>query len=419
MTHLHPTTDGTQPQEHKTEAAPLLRVGITHGDTNGVGYEIIYKTFADAGMLELCTPIIFGAAKVANYHRKSIEGCNGTVCRLIHSADEAQDGQLNLVSCFDDDLTVEFGKTSAEAGHAAYVALEAACDALRSGDIDVLVTAPICKSAIQSADFRFAGHTEYLSSRVGDGNEPLMILVNSLMRVAFVTTHLPLRDIADAITTDAVEQQIRRLYRSLRYDFLVSQPRIAVLGLNPHCGDNGALGQEEQDVIAPAIHAAAEEGIQCFGPYPADGFFGAGLYRHFDGVLAMYHDQGLAAFKALSMDDGVNFTAGLPYVRTSPDHGTAFDIAGTGKASEASFRQAIYTAIDIYRNRCADDAANAHPLPKLYHERREDGGRQRHLPPFATPQRPDREVRTETGDAPHNVDTDEADNTPTGQEVTA
>lgn len=369
------TTD-QQSQEHKpAEPKQLLRVGITHGDTNGVGYELIFKTFEDPAMFELCTPIVFGAAKVAAYHRKGLG-----VEQQLHFIDrpsEAVDGRLNVVNCFDNEINIEFGKISPEAGHAAYEALEAATEALRRGEIDVLVTAPICKSAIQSADFRFAGHTEYLCDRIGDGAEPLMILFNRLMRVALVTTHLPIRDVADAITEDAVGRRIRQLYQSLRHDFLVSQPRIAVLGLNPHCGDSGTIGSEEQTAIAPAIRAAVEEGIQCFGPYPTDGFFGAGLYRHFDGILAMYHDQGLAAFKALSMDDGVNFTAGLPYVRTSPDHGTAFDIAGRGTANEASFRQAIFAAIDIYRNRLADDEATANPLPKLYHERREDGGRPR------------------------------------------
>ncbi len=276
---------------------------------------------------------------------------------------------------------MEFGKVSPEAGHAAYVALEAATEGLKNGDIDVLVTAPICKSAIQGADFRFVGHTEYLGARLGDaGTTPLMILTSKFMRVALVTTHMPKREVPDAITAAAVETKIREFYDTLRHDFLVPAPRIAVLGLNPHNGDNGTAGREEQDAIVPAVKAAVEAGIQCFGPYSADGFFGAGLYNHFDGVLAMYHDQALPAFKALSMDDGVNFTAGLPFVRTSPDHGTAFDIAGKGSASEASFREAVYAAIDIFRSRRADREAYANPLPKLYHERREDGGRPRRAP---------------------------------------
>lgn len=372
------------PQEKNTSAnekPTLLRVGITHGDTNGVGYEIILKAFAEQTMFEVCTPVVFGSAKIGSYHRKAL-GIE-TQFHFVNSAKDAVDGRLNLVNCFDNDVNVEFGRTSQEAGRAAYWALEAATEALKNGDIDVLVTAPICKNAIQSPDFNFAGHTEYLANRIGEGNEPLMVLANDVMRVALVTTHLPISEVAAAITKENVAKKIRQLNKSLQHDFLISAPRIAVLGLNPHNGDDGVMGHEEKEAIAPAVQEAVEQGIQCFGPYPADGFFGAGMFSHFDAVLAMYHDQGLAPFKALSMDNGVNITAGLPYVRTSPDHGTAFDIAGCNKASEASFRQAIYTAIDIHRNRKADDEARKNPLPKLYHERKEDGNRNRHVTPNA------------------------------------
>lgn len=372
------------PQEKNTSAnekPTLLRVGITHGDTNGVGYEIILKAFAEQTMFEVCTPVVFGSAKIGSYHRKAL-GIE-TQFHFVNSAKDAVDGRLNLVNCFDNDVNVEFGRTSQEAGRAAYWALEAATEALKNGKIDVLVTAPICKNAIQSPDFNFAGHTEYLANRIGEGNEPLMVLANDVMRVALVTTHLPISEVAAAITKENVAKKIRQLNKSLQHDFLISAPRIAVLGLNPHNGDDGVMGHEEKEAIAPAVQEAVEQGIQCFGPYPADGFFGAGMFSHFDAVLAMYHDQGLAPFKALSMDNGVNITAGLPYVRTSPDHGTAFDIAGCNKASEASFRQAIYTAIDIHRNRKADDEARKNPLPKLYHERKEDGNRNRHVTPNA------------------------------------
>lgn len=372
------------PQEKNTstnEKPTLLRVGITHGDTNGVGYEIILKAFAEQTMFEVCTPVVFGSAKIGSYHRKAL-GIE-TQFHFVNSAKDAVDGRLNLVNCFDNDVNVEFGRTSQEAGRAAYWALEAATEALKNGEIDVLVTAPICKNAIQSPDFNFAGHTEYLANRIGEGNEPLMVLANDVMRVALVTTHLPISEVAAAITKENVAKKIRQLNKSLQHDFLISAPRIAVLGLNPHNGDDGVMGHEEKEAIAPAVQEAVEQGIQCFGPYPADGFFGAGMFSHFDAVLAMYHDQGLAPFKALSMDNGVNITAGLPYVRTSPDHGTAFDIAGCNKASEASFRQAIYTAIDIHRNRKADDEARKNPLPKLYHERKEDGNRNRHVTPNA------------------------------------
>lgn len=372
------------PQEKNTSAnekPTLLRVGITHGDTNGVGYEIILKAFAEQTMFEVCTPVVFGSAKIGSYHRKAL-GIE-TQFHFVNSAKDAVDGRLNLVNCFDNDVNVEFGRTSQEAGRAAYWALEAATEALKNGEIDVLVTAPICKNAIQSPDFNFAGHTEYLANRIGEGNEPLMVLANDVMHVALVTTHLPISEVAAAITKENVAKKIRQLNKSLQHDFLISAPRIAVLGLNPHNGDDGVMGHEEKEAIAPAVQEAVEQGIQCFGPYPADGFFGAGMFSHFDAVLAMYHDQGLAPFKALSMDNGVNITAGLPYVRTSPDHGTAFDIAGCNKASEASFRQAIYTAIDIHRNRKADDEARKNPLPKLYHERKEDGNRNRHVTPNA------------------------------------
>lgn len=347
-----------------------IRVGISQGDTNGVGYELIFKTFSDNAMLELCTPIIFGHIKVANYHRKALN--YDVQLHIITSADEAVAGRLNFVNCSDDDVKVEFGVQSAEAGHAAFVSLEQAIDAYKSGQIDALVTAPINKANIQSSNFRFVGHTEYLQDRVGnEQSEPLMILCNNMMRVALVTTHLPISEVAFAITEDNVAQKAKLLYESLRRDFNLSAPRIAVLALNPHAGDNGVLGHEEKEVISPVIKSLSNAGIPCYGPYAADGFFGAGLYRHFDGILAMYHDQGLAPFKALSMNDGINFTAGLPIVRTSPDHGTAYDIAGKNIATPDSFRQSIYAAIDIYRNRKAYDECHANPLPKIYQDRKE------------------------------------------------
>ncbi|EJX04941.1 pyridoxal phosphate biosynthetic protein PdxA [gut metagenome] len=366
--------------EWQTSRENLLKVGITHGDTNGVGYELIFKTFADSAMYDICIPVVYGSSKIAVTHRKALE--MNVPFEVIASANEAEPGCLNLLSCIDEEVKVDLGEISAEAGHAAFMALERAIDDLKAGRIDVLVTAPICKSAIHSAKFDFAGHTEFLADRLGTtGEAPLMILTNSLMRVALVTTHLPMQQVSSAITTEAVESKIRALYQSLRRDFMLSAPRIAVLGLNPHNGDEGMLGDEEKQIIAPAIANVVADGIPCHGPYSADGFFGSALYHSFDAVLAMYHDQGLAPFKALSMDDGVNFTAGLPYVRTSPDHGTAFDIAGKGQASPNSFRQAIYSAIDIYRNRMRYDEAYQDPLQKLYHERREDSDRQRHTVP--------------------------------------
>ncbi len=362
-----------------------IRVAVTHGDVNGVGYELIFKTFGDPAMLELCVPIIYGSAKTAAYHRKALDVA--TMFTPITSAENAEAGKLNLVTCFEEEVNIEFGKPSQEAGKAAFLALERAVEDMKKGLVDVIVTAPINKASIQCGDFNFVGQTEYLQDRLGnEDEEALMILANSSIRVALVTTHLPLKDVAAAITQEAVEKKIRLFYRSLRRDFLLPAPRIAVLSLNPHCGEGGLLGKEEEESICPAVKALSEQGIPCFGPYAADGFFGSGAYRHFDGVLAMYHDQGLAPFKALSMNDGVNFTAGLSAVRTSPDHGTAYDITGKGVADESSFRQAVYMAMDVFRNRLQDDEAHQNPLQKQYHERREDGDRQRHMQGQRKPQ---------------------------------
>lgn len=351
------------------------RIAITHGDTNGVGYEVIFKTFAEPEMLELCTPIIYGSPKVAAYH------CNALGLQvnwsIIHNASEAREDRINLLACIEDEVKVEFGQPSKEAGKASYMALERAVEDYRAGLYDVLVTAPINKNNIQGEGFSFVGHTEYIEDRLGDGAKPLMILMDDYLRVALVTTHLPIKDIASAITKEAVVEKATIFSNSLRRDFRIESPRIAVLALNPHAGESGVLGSEEQEIIIPAIKELAAGGIQAYGPFAADGFFGHGMYAEFDGILAMYHDQGLAPFKSLCGGHGVNYTAGLPIVRTSPDHGTAYEIAGKNKAEEGSFRQAVFTAIDVARNRKAWDEPLANPLPKLFHERREDGDRAR------------------------------------------
>ena len=348
-----------------------IRVAITHGDTNGIGYEVILKTFEDPAILELCTPIIYGSPKIAAYHRKALN--LETNFSIINKAEEARDNRVNLLTCFDEETKVELGVATKEGGQAALIALDRAMTDFRSGLYDVLVTAPINKATIQSPGFKFPGHTEYIEASVGEGHKALMILMNENLRVALVTTHLPIKDVAKAITKEAIMEKTTIFFQSLKRDFRISNPRIAVLALNPHAGDEGVLGSEEQTIIKPAIDELAAKGIQAFGPYPADGFFGSGNYQYFDGVLAMYHDQGLAPFKTIAVEDGVNYTAGLPIVRTSPDHGTAFDIAGQGKADENSMRQAIYAAIDVFRNRQEYDAPLANPLPKLFHEKREDG----------------------------------------------
>ena len=361
------------------EQEQKIRVAITQGDTNGVGYEVILKVFTSPEMLELCTPIIYGSSKIAAYHRKALN--LETSFSTISNAEEARDGRVNLLNCFDEEIKVELGQPSQEAGQAALMALDRAMTDFRKGLYDVLVTAPINKATIQSPSFHFPGHTEYIETSVGDGKKALMILMNETLRVALVTTHLPVRDIATAITKESIIEKAAIFHQALKRDFRISSPRIAVLSLNPHAGDDGLLGSEEKDVIIPAIEELADKGIQAFGPYAADGFFGSGTYDHFDGVLAMYHDQGLAPFKTIALESGVNYTAGLPIVRTSPDHGTAYDIAGKGIADENSMRQAIYTAIDIFRNRKNYDEPLQNPLPKLFHEKREDGDKARFAKP--------------------------------------
>ena len=352
------------------EDSGKIRVGITHGDINGVGYEVILKAFSDPVMFELCTPIVYGSPKVAAYHRKALD--LQTTFSIINTAEEAQEDRLNILSCTDDELKVELTKPTPEAGKAALDALEKALEDYREGLIDVLVTAPINKHTIQSESFHFPGHTEYIEERVGEGHKSLMILMKNDFRVALVTGHIPVKDIATTITRELIMEKMSIFHRSLEMDFGIDSPRIAVFSLNPHAGDNGLIGSEEQEVIIPAMNEMIAKGIQCFGPFPADGFMGSGNFCHFDGILAMYHDQGLAPFKALAMDEGVNFTAGLPIVRTSPAHGTAYDIAGQGIATENSFRQAIYTAIDVYRNRIVEERIHARPLRKHYYEKKDD-----------------------------------------------
>lgn len=352
-----------------------IRIAITHGDTNGIGYEVIFKTFSEPAMLELCTPVIYGSPKVAAYHRNAL-GMDASFT-IISRAEDAADDRINLLTVFDEEIKVELGHPSKDAGTAALKALECAVRDYRAGLFDVLVTAPINKNNIQGEGFNFCGHTEYIEERAGEGSKSLMILFENSLRVALLTTHLPVKDIAAAVTKERIKEKATIFFNSLKRDFRVANPRIAVLGLNPHAGDDGLLGTEEKDIIAPAIEELSAEGVNVFGPYPADGFFGNGSYRAFDGILAMYHDQGLAPFKALSAGCSVNYTAGLPVVRTSPGHGTAYDIAGKGVADASSFRNAIYAAIDIFRNRNGYDEPLQNPLKKLYHERKDDSDKVR------------------------------------------
>lgn len=347
-----------------------IKVGITQGDVNGIGYEVILKTFAEPAMFELCTPIVYGSPKVAAYHRKALD--LSTNFSIINSAKDAEPDRLSIVNCNEDEVKVELSKPTEEGGRAALDALEKAVEEYKAGLIDVLVTAPINKHTIQSEEFSFPGHTEFLENALGKGQKALMILMKDDFRVALVTGHIPVSQIASTITKELIEEKIKIFNHSLKQDFAIGAPRIAVLSLNPHAGDEGLLGTEEQEIILPAIEEMRAQGIFCFGPYPSDGFMGSGNYTRFDGILAMYHDQGLTPFKALAMDEGVNYTAGLPVVRTSPAHGTAYDIAGKGVASEDSFRQAIYVAIDVFRNRQRERVARANPLRKQYYEKRDD-----------------------------------------------
>lgn len=347
-----------------------IKVGITHGDINGIGYEIVLKLLEDGRLAELCTPIVYGSAKIAATYRKTLQ-MQQVPMTQIETPEQANGDANYIINVVGEDVRPEPGQPTAEAGRAAYIALERAVADLKNGDIDVLVTCPINKSTIHSTEFTFPGHTEYLEAAAGEG-KALMILCDENMRVALLSTHTPIAQVAETVTEEAIIEKLRIFDQSLRRDFGIGAPRIAVLGLNPHAGDSGLLGSEETNIIAPAIAKAREERILAFGPYAADGFFGSGQFKKFDGILAMYHDQGLAPFKALAMGSGINYTAGLPFVRTSPDHGTGFDIAGQGLAEPDSTRAAIYAAIDIWRARRRYDEAHRSPLRRQYYEKGSD-----------------------------------------------
>jgi 4-hydroxythreonine-4-phosphate dehydrogenase len=347
-----------------------LRVGITHGDINGIGYEVIIKTLSDSRLLETCTPIVYGSPKVAAYHRKALDVELFSFNQIVH-AREANSKRVNIINCVDEEIRVELGKSTPEAGEASLLSLQAAVRDLKAGDIDVIVTAPINKENIQSENFKFPGHTEFFASEFASKNY-MMLMVSDQLKIGVVTGHIPLQQVSPSLTKEKILSNIRILHKTLMEDFSLHKPRIAVLGLNPHAGDKGVIGNEDQDIIKPAIKQANEEGIIALGPFPADGFFGSGDFRKFDAVLAMYHDQGLIPFKVIAFESGVNFTAGLPVVRTSPGHGTAYDIAGTGVASEDSFRNAIYLAIDVFESRKLYKEISKNPLK--HHEIDRTGG---------------------------------------------
>lgn len=324
-------------------------VGITQGDINGIGYEIIIKTLLDSRIFDICTPIVYGSPKIAGYHRKALNIDNFSLNNIKH-ASEANAKRANIINCVDDNIRVELGKSTSMAGEAAFSSLERAVRDLKNGDIDVLVTAPINKHNIQSEKFSFPGHTEYLESKSDEGSA-IMLMVSDVMRVGVVAGHIPIAKLPEYITKENILQKLRSLNQTLIQDFGIRKPVIAVFGLNPHAGDNGVIGNEESEIIIPAIEEAKKENIVAIGPYPADGFFGLDNIDKFDAVLAMYHDQGLAPFKAISFSNGVNYTGGLSFIRTSPAHGTAYEISGKNQASENSFRQALYVAVDAFSNR--------------------------------------------------------------------
>lgn len=346
----------TTPQE---KIKPL-RIGITHGDVNSISYEVILKALQDSRIFEYFTPVLYGSSKVASYHRKALN-MNEIAFNVIRSADQAVDEKINLVNVITQEVKVDLGQSTDVAGKAAFMALEAATVDLGAGRIDAMVTGPINKQNIQSKDFNFPGHTEYLAGKF-ESRDYLMLMVSHTMRIGMITGHMPLREVSGAITQDLILQKIRIMNNSLVRDFGIRKPKIAVLGLNPHAGDKGVLGIEEETVIIPAIQKAFEMGMLAFGPYPADGFFGSSKFGEFDGILAMYHDQGLIPFKSMAFQSGVNFTAGLPVVRTSPAHGTAFELAGKNIASSESFREAIFMAVDIVKNRRLYDEITRNPL---------------------------------------------------------
>lgn len=356
-------------QIKEVSALPLVKVGISMGDINGISPEVIMKALGDNRMLIDCMPVIYGSTRVLSHYKKVLND-NDFNYQTVKGADDAKPRKINVVNAWTDDVAIDMGKPTETSGKCAFAALELATKDLAAGKIDVLVTAPISKEAMGKMGFSFPGHTEYLADLAGE-DDALMLMVSSTMRVGLVTTHIPIKDVSAALTVDRVAAKILALDASLKKDFGILRPKIAVFGLNPHAGENGKMGSEELEVIIPAIGRVRNEGILAFGPFPADGFFGSPGKSEYDGVLAMYHDQGLTAFKALAFDEGVNFTAGLPIIRTSPDHGTAYDIVGQNIASGDSMRNAIYLAIDVHRNHVMEREISQDPLQSRPEEKRE------------------------------------------------
>ncbi len=324
-----------------------IRIGISVGDVNGIGLEVILKTFADSRMLDFGTPIVFSSNKVVSFHRKTLK--LSTVVQGIDHIKKAVPNKLNVLNIDKSEVVINLGQETKAGGDHAYLSLEKATQALINNEVDVLVTAPINKNNIQSDQFNFQGHTEYLENRLN--GESLMILMTKELKIGLITGHIPIAQVSTMITSDLLEKKVEIMHKSLIQDFQISKPKIAVLGINPHCGDHGVIGDEDDKIVSPTIQKIQDSGKLVYGPFAADSFFGNGSYKKFDGVLAMYHDQGLAPFKTLAFGEGVNYTAGLSKIRTSPDHGTAYEIAGKGQANSNSFMEAYFSAIDIYKKR--------------------------------------------------------------------
>ncbi|MBC8047800.1 MAG: 4-hydroxythreonine-4-phosphate dehydrogenase PdxA [Fimbriimonadaceae bacterium] len=342
-----------------------IKIGFTLGDVNGIGPEVLIKALVDNRILKYCTPVIYGSSRILAYYKKmpGNEGFNYANC---NNAEQANAKTINIINSIADEVIIQPGQDTSAAGKAAFISLDAAANDLLSKKIDALVTAPINKNNMQQTGFNYQGHTEYFNAKANA--ESVMLLINDRLKVGLVTNHLPVKEIAAAITKEKIVKKIEIIHQALKQDFAIFNPTIAVLGLNPHSGDNGLLGNEEKNIIIPAIKEAQDKKIIVVGPFSADGFFGSDNYQKFDAILAMYHDQGLVGFKSISFGSGTNFTAGLPFIRTSPDHGTAYDIAGKNEASPDSMLQAIFSAIDICNNRKEYLESTKNPLKRTFME---------------------------------------------------
>jgi len=347
-----------------------LKIGISIGDINGIGLEVILKTLSNRKIAELCVPVIYGSSKIVSYH-KNIVGIQEFKFQSLRTAEKLHHDKINIVNCWQENVNITLGKVSEAGGRYALISLKRSVEDLQRGLIDALVTAPINKKSMELANFAYPGHTEYLLDEF-NASECLMFMVSEELKVGLVTNHEPLAKVGELITKQRILKKLKILNETLKIDFGIEKPTIAILGLNPHAGDNGAIGQEEDNLIRPAVIEAKKKGVLAFGPFAADSFFGSNNYRKYDAILAMYHDQGLIPFKALTFGNGVNYTAGLPIIRTSPDHGTGFDIVGQNLADPSSFRQAIFAAIDLYRNRKNYMEMHENPVTKRTNKLKED-----------------------------------------------